>query len=140
MGTIQVNPDALQGPANVYGRASFELTSRIAGTFSSAANLSGDAFGNPGADSAYSEAQHQVANSLPATGDALMAMARTIASAAGGYLAWDQTSANSLTGLPSGITSNPMRAPGVPSEYPLVPNTANYTDRSYHIVPGTPGK
>jgi len=140
MGKIQVDPAGLQGPANVYGRASFELSSRIAGTFSSAANLSGDSFGYAPADAAYSETQRQVANSLPVTADALMAAARQLAATAHGYLRWDQTSASSMTGLPTGIAANPMQAPGVPSEYPLIPTAATYADRSYHIVPGKPGK
>jgi uncharacterized protein YukE len=140
MGRIQVNPASLQQPANVYGRASFELSSRIAGTFSSAANLGGDAFGNPAADAAYSEAQRKVATSLPASADALMAMARQIAAAAGGYLVSDSHSANTMTGIPIGIASaNPMQSPTIPGEYALLPNNAtSYTDRSYRIVPGAP--
>jgi uncharacterized protein YukE len=142
MGNIQVDPSSLQEPANIYGRAGNELISRIAGTFSSAASLSGDAFGNASADAAYSETQRKVANSLPASADALMAMARQIAAAAGGYLVSDKTSATSLTGIPTGLGSiNPLQSPAVPGEYALLPNnTTNYTDTSYRIVPKGSGK
>ena len=145
MSGYSVSPADLDGPVNVIGRASYEITTRIQGTLSNQANLAASDLGSAAVASQYQSAISAAVETLGSVAAWLDDCASDLAAAAGGYVEVDTQVERSMTGTPVGnakYTYGPLGAAiplpsvakGVPTEYAVAPNNQDSFDlTTYHI-------